>query len=215
MDITDSLDSTFQHTHRVIAGVRPEQWDDATPCTDWTVRDLLDHMIGVVSGLGAAAAGAPREPFVLSADPVGQFDAASAAAMAAWRSPGVLERIVDGGAGPMPGQVLAGINLLDTATHSWDLAIRDRSAGATARRRGRRRPRGEPADHLARGAGRPLRARVHGARRRRPDRSVGGLPRPPPLSSRYLPCQLGVRFSAKARGPSMKSADPTISATAG
>jgi uncharacterized protein (TIGR03086 family) len=123
VDITDSLDSTFQHTHRVIAGVRPEQWDDATPCTDWTVRDLLDHMIGVVSGLGAAAAGAPREPFVLSADPVGQFDVASAAAMAAWRSPGVLERIVDGGAGPMPGQVLAGINLLDTATHSWDLAI--------------------------------------------------------------------------------------------
>jgi uncharacterized protein (TIGR03086 family) len=25
-------------------------------------------------------------------------------------------------AGPMPGRVLAGINLLDTATHTWDLA---------------------------------------------------------------------------------------------
>jgi uncharacterized protein (TIGR03086 family) len=25
-------------------------------------------------------------------------------------------------AGPMPGHVLAGINLLDTATHTWDLA---------------------------------------------------------------------------------------------
>ena len=42
--------------------------------------------------------------------------------MAAWRTPGVLDRVVDAGPGPMPGRVLAGINLLDTATHTWDLA---------------------------------------------------------------------------------------------
>ncbi len=38
-------------------------------------------------------------------------------------APGALDQIVDGGPGPMPGRVLAGINLLDTATHSWDLAM--------------------------------------------------------------------------------------------
>ena len=42
--------------------------------------------------------------------------------MLAWRAPGVLERVIDGPAGPMPGTVLASINLLDTATHAWDLA---------------------------------------------------------------------------------------------
>jgi uncharacterized protein (TIGR03086 family) len=122
VDIIDSLDSTFQHAHGVIAGVRPDQMGDRTPCPDWTVRDLLDHMIGVVSGLGAAAAGRARAPFELAPDPAAQFDAASASAMAAWRSPGALDRVVDGGPGPMPGRVLAGINLLDTATHTWDLA---------------------------------------------------------------------------------------------
>ncbi len=35
----------------------------------------------------------------------------------------MLDRTIDGGPGPMPGRVLAGINLLDTATHTWDLAI--------------------------------------------------------------------------------------------
>jgi len=123
VDIIDSLDTTFRHAHGVIAGVRPDQLADRTPCTDWTVRDLLEHMIGVVSGLGAAAAGAERTPFVLGADPAAQFEAASVAAMAAWRSPGVLDRVIDAGPGPMPGRALAGINLLDTATHTWDLAM--------------------------------------------------------------------------------------------
>ena len=42
--------------------------------------------------------------------------------MAAWRTPGILEQTVNGPAGPMPGAVLAGINLIDTATHIWDIA---------------------------------------------------------------------------------------------
>ncbi|MFI5292514.1 MAG: TIGR03086 family metal-binding protein [Candidatus Limnocylindrales bacterium] len=58
----------------------------------------------------------------LASDPSGQFDAAATAALAAWRAPGVLDRVIDAGPGPMPGRVLAGINLLDTATHTWDLA---------------------------------------------------------------------------------------------
>jgi len=122
MDLITSLDATFQHAHGVITGVRVDQYGDSTPCAEWTVRDLLDHMIGVVAGLGAAAGGSAPEPFELGSDPAAQFDQASAAALAAWRTPGVLDRIVDAGPGPMPGRVLAGINLLDTATHTWDLA---------------------------------------------------------------------------------------------
>lgn len=123
MDITNSLDQAFQHTHGIIAGVRTGQYNDPTPCEEWTVRDLLDHTIGVVAGLGVAAAGqAPSGEFELSSDPAAQFKQAAAAALAAWQAPGVLDRIIDGPAGPMLGHVLAGINLMDTATHAWDLA---------------------------------------------------------------------------------------------
>ena len=123
MELTDALDLTFRHTHGVIAGVRPDQLDNKTPCAEWTVRDLLTHQIGVVAGMAAAASGAPRPDFKLSADPAAQFAQVSAAALEAWRAPGALDQIVNGGPGPMPGRVLAGINLLDTATHSWDLAM--------------------------------------------------------------------------------------------
>jgi uncharacterized protein (TIGR03086 family) len=123
MDVLDALEQTFQHGGVVIGKVTREQYDQPTPCVEWTVRQLLEHMIGVVDGLGAAAAGRAPEEFALGADPAGQFAAASSAALAAWRNPGILERLVDGPAGPMPGQVLAGISLLDAATHTWDLAI--------------------------------------------------------------------------------------------
>ena len=122
MDVVEALDETFRHAHGVIAGVRDEQYADKTPCSEWTVRELLEHMIGVVAGIGGAAAGRPRGEFVLSEDPAGQFDAASASAMSAWRQPGVLDRVIDAGPGPMPGRALASINLLDTAAHTWDLA---------------------------------------------------------------------------------------------
>ena len=124
MDLVTSLDQTFQHAHGVIANVQPAQYGRATPCEEWTVGDLLEHMIGVVARLGAAAAGTPPDGFAseLSTDPAAQFQHAASAALAGWGSPGVMDRVVDGGAGPMPGRVLAGIYLLDTATHTWDLA---------------------------------------------------------------------------------------------
>ena len=62
-------------------------------------------------------------PFVLADDPAAQFRDSGGAALAGWRTPGVLDRVdrrrsrTD--AGP---RALAGINLLDTATHTWDLA---------------------------------------------------------------------------------------------
>jgi uncharacterized protein (TIGR03086 family) len=123
MDLLTALDQTFAHAGGVIAGVRPEQLDDPTPCEKWSVRELLEHMIGVVDGIGASVSGgAPDGPFELGPDPAAQFRQASAANLAAWRTPGKLDEVIDGGPGPMPGQVLAGINLLDTATHAWDLA---------------------------------------------------------------------------------------------
>ena len=122
MDVIASLEQTFAHTSVVVAGVRVEQQGDKTPCAEWTVRELLEHMIAVVAGFGSAAGGQAAKPFVLGDDPATPFDEAASMALAAWRTPGVLDRVVDGGPGPMPGSVLAGINLLDTATHAWDLA---------------------------------------------------------------------------------------------
>jgi uncharacterized protein (TIGR03086 family) len=122
MDLIEALDHTFQHAHGVIGNVRPDQHDNKTPCEEWTVRDLLQHAIGVVAGLGAAASRSPGGPLDLGPDPAAQFGQVAASTLAAWRAPGVFDQLLDFGAGPMPGRVVAGINLLDTATHTWDIA---------------------------------------------------------------------------------------------
>ena len=123
MDIVDALEQTYGHTAALLANVSPEGLDATTPCEGWTVRDLLAHTIAVVHGLGAAASGATAPPFELGEDPAAQFAITAEANLAAWRADGVMDRIVNGGPGPMPGRALAGINLLDTATHAWDLAV--------------------------------------------------------------------------------------------
>ncbi len=122
MEILKALESSFNHTSGVIAGVQASQYNDKTPCEEWNVRELLEHTIGVVAGMGASVTGSARSEFVLSSDPKAQFDELAAATLSAWKTPGILEQIIDGGAGPMPGSVLARINLLDTTTHAWDLA---------------------------------------------------------------------------------------------
>jgi uncharacterized protein (TIGR03086 family) len=122
MDLIDSLDQSFRHTHGVISNITADQYDNKTPCEEWTVRDLLAHTIGVVAGLGAAASRTAGAPFELGEDPAAQFKDVAASTLAAWRTPGVLDEVLDFPAGPMPGRVLAGINLLDTTTHTWDLA---------------------------------------------------------------------------------------------
>lgn len=124
MDLISALAQTFDHTHAIIAGIRPDQRGNATPCAEWDVAALLGHTIGVVGGIGGAVAGtAPGDPsaFVLADDAAAQFRTTADSTLAAWTAAG-LDGETNIGAGPMPRQAAIGINLLDTATHSWDLA---------------------------------------------------------------------------------------------
>ncbi len=120
--LIDTLDRTFRHAQQMIANVQADQLDDPTPCPEWAVRDLLGHTIGVVAQLSAIAAGTTPGAFTLGSDPAGQFGDAAEAALAAWRTPGALDATFVIGAGAMPGRAVASINLLDTATHAWDIA---------------------------------------------------------------------------------------------
>ena len=125
MDLIAALEQTYDHTHSIVTGVRQDQLDNPTPCTEWNVGALLSHAIGVVTNIGTAlTSGSPADTpntALLTSDPGGQFRSVADANLAAWREAG-LEGETNIGAGPMPRQAAISINLLDTATHSWDLA---------------------------------------------------------------------------------------------
>ena len=125
MELLDALSQTFDHATTIVAGVKPDQLDAPTPCREWDVRALLAHTIGVVANIGRGASGeellADMNSMPLEADLGAQFRTEADRTLAAWKARG-LDGEVNIGAGPMPAQVGLSINLLDTATHSWDIA---------------------------------------------------------------------------------------------
>ena len=70
--------------------VRPDQLDLPTPCSAWTVQDLLDHMVGGTRYLGAAIAG--TEASAPSGSSAADLRAGFDACLAGLAQPGALER---------------------------------------------------------------------------------------------------------------------------
>ncbi len=41
------LRRAFDAVDTLVTNIRPDQWSMPTPCTDWTVRRLVDHLVGM------------------------------------------------------------------------------------------------------------------------------------------------------------------------
>lgn len=110
-----------------IAGVGADRLDDPTPCDEFTVRDLLRHLVMVVDKVAMIGRGEDVSAVPLLADvaddgfPAAWADGAHAC-QAAWSDPATLERTV-----VLPWTTLPGAEVLATYTneltvHTWDLA---------------------------------------------------------------------------------------------
>lgn len=115
--------------HRV-AEVGDDQWDLATPCTDWNVRDLVNHNAAENWWAGALMEGRTVEEVgdrydgdVLGDDPVAGFDASAVAARKAFEDGDALDRQVHLSFGDVPGAMYLGQRITDLLVHGWDLAV--------------------------------------------------------------------------------------------
>jgi uncharacterized protein (TIGR03086 family) len=110
---------------RVIDNIRPEQLGDPTPCTEWDVRALLNHLIGL-NRMAAANATGDEMPAgdddLVGDDPRTSFAEAARGAHTAFSAPGALERTFRMPWGEVPGAGLARVAFLDLVIHAWDLA---------------------------------------------------------------------------------------------
>lgn len=117
----------------LVAAVRPEDLDRPTPCAEWDVRRLLEHVIGQQDGFAQAASGRGDAPGAFDDRPLPPGTDISAAyvhsaealteafheAEAQSRSL-ALPEILPGHA--IPATQAIGFHLLDTVVHGWDLA---------------------------------------------------------------------------------------------
>jgi uncharacterized protein (TIGR03086 family) len=117
--------------------VPAEHWHTSTPCTEWDVRQLVNHVTVELLWVPPLLAGATVEEVGdrfdgdrLGADPAAAWDAAAAGARDAWAGPGAWERTVALSFGPTPAEEYAFQLTVDLTVHGVDLA---RAVGAGER----------------------------------------------------------------------------------
>jgi len=127
-----AFEQAVASTAEIVKGVRTGQMAAPTPCTEWDVRALLNHVIGTLWLSEALFTDAtPRHPMppgglpgsdLAGGDPAAAYAEGAAAALAAAGTGDALTRLHVTPLGDMPGPVLAGFTTLDILVHGWDLA---------------------------------------------------------------------------------------------
>lgn len=105
----------------VVSGISPDQLDRPTPCADFTVGGVLEHMIGGATAFAAAYRGEPPvDPDMR--DVLSSFGPTLGDLAAAISAPGALDRTVAAPFGEVAGETFARFVVLDGLVHGWDLA---------------------------------------------------------------------------------------------
>jgi uncharacterized protein (TIGR03086 family) len=110
---------------RLVAGVADDQWERATPCPEWSVADLVRHVLAG-NRLNAALLRGEERPAAPDDVPVtdlpNAFDRSLSELEDAFGRPGALQRTVALGVGSVPGAVALDLRVTELLVHGWDLA---------------------------------------------------------------------------------------------
>jgi uncharacterized protein (TIGR03086 family) len=128
-DIATLHEAAAQWFGGLVHQVGDDQWDLPTPCSEWNVRELVNHVTGealwtapLMAGSTIAEVGDRFDGDVLGATPAATWDAAAAEARAAIAAPGALDRMVHLSFGDTPAVEYISQLFADHLIHGWDLA---------------------------------------------------------------------------------------------
>jgi len=129
--MTDLVELDGRALHELaetVALIEPEQWGLPTPCEQWNVRDLLEHIVAVNRKYQRIPGGDPWLPGVegvdLGDEPSRTYRETIRPFLTAWRGPGVLDRPTQTqGDQTVPAELALRAHLRETLVHGWDLAV--------------------------------------------------------------------------------------------
>jgi uncharacterized protein (TIGR03086 family) len=126
MDEIALLTGVLDKTADIVDGVNESDWAKPTPCSDYTVKDLVSHMVGWSASFVGAATGhtADVDPSAYQVNPssAAEFRDAIQTMIAGWTEHGTDRTVSLIGAGSMPGQMVFDMTLMEYLAHGWDLA---------------------------------------------------------------------------------------------
>jgi uncharacterized protein (TIGR03086 family) len=128
MDPLD-FDAATTTMARLVTGVTDDQLTARTPCPDYTVADLADHIGGLAYAFTASArkgdvpgGGGAGDGSRLEEGWRDRIAAQLAELSEAWRDPAAYDGLTMAGPIEMPAEVAALVALNEVVVHGWDLA---------------------------------------------------------------------------------------------
>jgi uncharacterized protein (TIGR03086 family) len=126
MEPIEQLSHILPKLKATVDRIQVMQMNDPTPCSEFTVHDVLNHMI-VLGGsfsywFRGEEAPEPGPSGVYGWVPTAEFREAMDGLFASVTSPGAMERLVKTPMGEMPGETFARLVAFDGLVHGWDLA---------------------------------------------------------------------------------------------
>jgi uncharacterized protein (TIGR03086 family) len=114
---------------RRVKAIGADQWHQPTPCSDWDVRTLVNHLVyenhwtrPLLDGATIEEIGDRFEGNLLGDEPKAAWEASAKEATAAVGRAGAMERTVHVSYGDIPGEEYAFQLFTDLLIHGWDLA---------------------------------------------------------------------------------------------
>ena len=120
MDEFTSAEQALVVVHNIVETIGPDDHHRPTPCRDWDVEALAEHLIDTVSHLGAAAGIPIAAP---NGDSIDQrIQQLTQPILAGWRRRGLASDVVFSGR-TLPARLALGILSLELVVHGWDFAV--------------------------------------------------------------------------------------------
>ena len=123
--VLDAFTRVIGEVEALVAAVRPEQLAAPTPCSEFAVRALINHLIfenlaHAALADGAAIPAPDRTADYVGEDHVAAYRQSARAVRAAFERPGMVAQRY----GPMeaPGSMLVQQLIVELVSHGWDLA---------------------------------------------------------------------------------------------
>jgi uncharacterized protein (TIGR03086 family) len=119
-DELDSAEESLAVLQHVLHGIANDEWNKQTPCREFNVAQLTDHLMNSITAIGGRA-GAEFPERDASDSVERQVVLAARPALDAWHERG-LDGMVPFGSGEAPAKMMAGILSLEFLVHAWDYA---------------------------------------------------------------------------------------------
>lgn len=128
----DPLTRALDATGALVAGVKDDQWSNPTPCSEWDVRAVVNHLVFGNRMFAAILRGEPPTELAnlrqmhgvdhLGSDPLAAYHEAGEELQSAFSQPDVLQRLFQVPAGTVPGAVMLHLRITELLVHGWDIA---------------------------------------------------------------------------------------------